>query len=116
MIPSPILHLSLSHSYFPREQGKLKDATKLLQETLEIREVVFGPDHAAVASTLNNLSVLHGKTGDFKAAEPYCRKALEIRQKVGNGPLLGARGWYFLYCPPSPQNLVYYNIQDSIQS
>ena len=74
---------SLSYTdTYPREQGKLKDATKLLQETLEIREVVFGPDHAAVASTLNNLSVLHGKTGDFKAAEPYCKKALEIRQKV----------------------------------
>lgn len=43
---------------------------------------MFGPDHAAVASTLNNLSVLHGKTGDFKAAEPYCKKALEIRQKL----------------------------------
>ncbi len=65
-----------------RDQGKLQEATKVLQETLDIRERVFGMEHAAVASTLNNLSVLHGKCGDFKTAEPYCRKALEIRQKV----------------------------------
>ena len=65
-----------------REQGKLKEATKVLQETLDIREKVFGVQHPAVASTLNNLSVLYGKCGDFKTAEPFCRKALEIRQKV----------------------------------
>ena len=65
-----------------REQGKLKDATKVLHDTLDIREKVFGPNHPAVASTYNNLSVLHGKCGEFKVAEPYCRKALEIRQKV----------------------------------
>ncbi len=69
-----------------REQGKLKEATKVLQDTLEIREKFFGPSHPAVASTYNNLSVLYGKTGDFKAAEPYCRKALEIRQKVSLPP------------------------------
>ena len=68
-------------SYF-REQGKLKEATKVLHETLEIRERVLGPHHQAVASTLNNLSVLYGKCGDYKTAEPFCRKALEIRQRV----------------------------------
>lgn len=66
-----------------REQGKLKDATKVLQDTLDIREKVFGPNHPAVASTYNNLSVLFGKIGDYKTAEPHCRKALEIRQRVG---------------------------------
>ncbi len=65
-----------------REQGKLQEATKVLQETLEIKERVFGIEHLTVASTLHNLSALHGKCGDFKTAEPYCRKALEIRQKV----------------------------------
>lgn len=65
-----------------REQGKMKDAIKCLQETLDIREKHFGSGHPAVAATYNNLSVLHGKIGDFKTAEPYCKKALEIRQKV----------------------------------
>lgn len=74
----PFLLFLLPH----REQGKLKEAIKCLQETLDIREKHFHSDHPAVASTYNNLSVLHGKIGDFKAAEPYCKKALEIRQKV----------------------------------
>ena len=65
-----------------REQGKMKEAIKCLHETLDIREKHFGMGHPAVAATYNNLSVLHGKIGDFKTAEPYCKKALEIRQKV----------------------------------
>ena len=59
----------------------------MLQETLEIRENVFGSVHAAVASTLNNISVLHGKCGDFKTAEPFCQRALEIRQAVSSDRL-----------------------------
>ena len=86
--PPPPLSLSLSLSLSPslcvshREQGKMKEAIKCLQETLDIREKHFGSGHPAVAATYNNLSVLHGKIGDFKTAEPYCKKALEIRQKV----------------------------------
>ena len=60
----------------------MKEAIKCLHETLDIREKHFGMGHPAVAATYNNLSVLHGKIGDFKTAEPYCKKALEIRQKV----------------------------------
>ena len=60
----------------------MKEAIKCLHETLDIREKHFGLGHPAVAATYNNLSVLHGKIGDFKTAEPYCKKALEIRQKV----------------------------------
>ena len=57
----------------------------MLQETLEIRENLFGMNHPTVASTLNNLSVLHGKCGNYKTAEPYCQRAIEIRQKVSEG-------------------------------
>jgi len=71
-----------THTHTHREQGKLKEATKVLHDTLEIREKLHGYNHPAVASTLNNLSVLYGKCGDFKAAEPFCKKALEIRQRV----------------------------------
>ena len=78
-----IIHRSKNFYDYNREQGKLKEATKVLHETLEIRERVLGPHHQAVASTLNNLSVLYGKCGDYKTAEPFCRKALEIRQRVG---------------------------------
>ena len=37
-----------------------------------------------VAATLNNLAVLYGKRGKYKEAEPLCKRALEIREKVGS--------------------------------
>lgn len=39
-----------------------------------------------VAATLNNLAVLYGKRGKYKEAEPLCKRALEIREKVGLAP------------------------------
>lgn len=35
-----------------------------------------------VAATLNNLAVLYGKRGKYKEAEPLCKRALGIREKV----------------------------------
>jgi len=35
-----------------------------------------------VAATLNNLAVLYGKRGKYKEAEPLCKRALSIREKV----------------------------------
>lgn len=35
-----------------------------------------------VAATLNNLAVLYGKRGKYKEAEPLCKRALKIREKV----------------------------------
>lgn len=40
---------------------------------------------AQVAATLNNLAVLYGKRGKYKEAEPLCKRALEIREKVKKG-------------------------------
>ena len=35
-----------------------------------------------VAATLNNLAVLYGKRGKYREAEPLCKRALVIREKV----------------------------------
>lgn len=35
-----------------------------------------------MAATLNNLAVLYGKRQKYKEAEPLCKRALEIREKV----------------------------------
>ena len=35
-----------------------------------------------IAATLNNLSVLLSKRGKFRDAEPFCKRALDIREKV----------------------------------
>ncbi|KAH0620335.1 hypothetical protein JD844_020634 [Phrynosoma platyrhinos] len=93
-----------------RDQNKYKDAANLLNDALAIREKTLGKDHPAyqlfcyevhlnelnrnilnpclvfdiiqVAATLNNLAVLYGKRGKYKEAEPLCKRALEIREKV----------------------------------
>lgn len=45
-----------------RDQSKFKEAGSLLNDALSIREKTLGPDHPAVAATLNNLAVLYGKS------------------------------------------------------
>ena len=35
-----------------------------------------------LAAILNNLAVVRAKAGNYREAESYCRRALEIRQKV----------------------------------
>ncbi len=67
-----------------RDQNKYKEAAHLLNDALAIREKTLGKDHPAVAATLNNLAVLYGKRGKHKEAEPLCKRALEIREKVEN--------------------------------
>lgn len=67
-----------------RDQNKYKEAAYLLNDALAIRENTLGKDHPAVAATLNNLAVLYGKRGKYKEAEPLCKRALDIREKVRN--------------------------------
>lgn len=89
--------------FFDRDQNKYKEAANLLNDALSIREKTLGENHPAVsffiqtvnhaivnynlefkqvAATLNNLAVLYGKRGKYKDAEPLCKRALEIREKV----------------------------------
>ena len=85
-----------------RDQSKFKEAGALLNDALAIREKTLGPDHPAVAATLNNLAVLYGslspflarrrvslrhlgKRNKFKEAEVLCKRALDIREKCLGG-------------------------------
>jgi tetratricopeptide (TPR) repeat protein len=42
----------------------------------------YHPTNPDFANSLNNLGVLYYKIGDYKAAEPYYKQALEIRKKA----------------------------------
>jgi len=44
--------------------------------------LLFADMYHQVAATLNNLAVLYGKRGKYKEAEPLCKRALAIREKV----------------------------------
>ena len=48
-----------------RDQSKFKEAGALLNDALAIREKTLGPDHPAVAATLNNLAVLYGMSSTY---------------------------------------------------
>ena len=52
-----------------------------MRRALAIDEKSFGPDHADVATVLNNLAQLLQATGRFSEAEPMLRRALAIDEK-----------------------------------
>jgi len=54
----------------------------LYRRALAIYEKVLGPDHADVATSLNNGAwLLHAKC-DYAGAEPLYRRALAIKEKA----------------------------------
>ena len=58
----------------------------LYRRALSIQESSLGPDHPALATTLNNLSALLDQQGKHAESEPLQRRALAILEK-GLGPL-----------------------------
>jgi CHAT domain-containing protein/Tfp pilus assembly protein PilF len=62
-------------------EGKYADAIPLSQRELAIREKSFGPDHPAVAQSLNNLAVLYWQLSRYADAEPLFKRALAIRER-----------------------------------
>lgn len=61
-----------------RELGKPDQALPLYARALEITEAAYGPDHLAVATTLNNLAVVLRDLGKPDQAHPLYERALEI--------------------------------------
>ncbi|TPP56957.1 putative kinesin light chain [Fasciola gigantica] len=86
--------LLVMYDYLQRseaERQKLKyQARRMCKENTWIRDELTNlqglhrksPDHPAVAATLKNLAVLHGKRGEYKDAEPPCERARLIRESV----------------------------------
>ncbi|KAM9294300.1 kinesin light chain 1 [Gastrophryne carolinensis] len=62
------------------ESNLVEEKSNMIRKSLEMLEL--GLSEAQVAATLNNLAVLYGKRGKYKEAEPLCKRALEIREKV----------------------------------
>ena len=55
------------------------------RDTTRLRIAVacaLGPDHASVATNLNNLASLYDTVGDYAKAEPLYKRALAIREKA----------------------------------
>ena len=63
-------------------QGKFEESEILLQESLKIREKIFGEEHHDVSKVINNLAVHYAKQGRYDEAEILFVKALEISKKI----------------------------------
>jgi CHAT domain-containing protein/tetratricopeptide (TPR) repeat protein len=64
----------------------LSEIESLYRRALAIQEKKLGPDHPALATTLNNLSAMLDQQGRHAEAEPLQRRALAIQEKA-LGPL-----------------------------
>jgi tetratricopeptide (TPR) repeat protein len=62
--------------------GKYADAEAMAEEALGLRREAFGPTHAAVASSLDDLGAVVMARGDAARAEALMREALAMRRTM----------------------------------
>ncbi len=63
------------------QEGKYTEAIKTAEESLEMAERTFGPDHVNVATSLDSLAELYASQGRYSEAEPLYKRSLAIREK-----------------------------------
>jgi len=61
---------------------QIRQAIPPAQQALQLREVVLGPDHPDVASSLITLAGLLNRTNQYNEAVPLYRRALAIRERL----------------------------------
>jgi CHAT domain-containing protein/Tfp pilus assembly protein PilF len=78
-----VLYASVVHYLGTDYQGlgRSKEALPLLQEALEIRQRVLGPDHPECGKTLNNLAIVNMTLGKLNEAEGFAKEALQLKEK-----------------------------------
>ena len=64
------VHADLAPSGAVEAQGRYAEAEPFHQCALAIKEKALGPDHADVATSLNNLAELYRTQGRYAEAEP----------------------------------------------
>ncbi|HET6277034.1 MAG TPA: FxSxx-COOH system tetratricopeptide repeat protein [Candidatus Cybelea sp.] len=65
-------------SAYLRQRGEYVPAVSICVRALAISENAFGPDHADVARSLNNLALTYWNQGRYAEAEPLYARALAI--------------------------------------
>ena len=65
-----------------RRLGIYDKAQHLLERALTSGRAAFGPEHASVAQTLNDLGALAAEKGDYKTAAASLESALSIRRRI----------------------------------
>ncbi len=62
--------------------GRYAEAEPLYQRSLALREKIFGPMHAEVATSLNNLGLLYRAQGRYAEAESSYKRSLAMREQL----------------------------------
>ena len=62
------------------QERRFPEAIELATRARDLALRSYGERHTAYAGSLNNLAVLYRSMGDYAAAEPLYRQALEIRR------------------------------------
>jgi serine/threonine-protein kinase len=65
-----------------RRVGMYDKAQQMLERALAAGRTAFGPDHASVAQTLNDLGGLAAEKGDYATAAAAVESALSIRRRI----------------------------------
>jgi tetratricopeptide (TPR) repeat protein/DNA-binding XRE family transcriptional regulator len=73
--------LASKTAHYLHARGRYAQAEPLYQQALQIWEQVLGPEHPAVARTLNGLAITCWIQGKYGEAEPLYRRALQIREQ-----------------------------------
>ncbi|WP_440955876.1 FxSxx-COOH system tetratricopeptide repeat protein [Methanosarcina sp. Mfa9] len=64
------------------ERARFEECELFLNRALNIRKIIFDPDHPDLAESLNDLAVLYKSQGRYSDAEPLYNRALVIREKI----------------------------------
>ncbi len=77
-----------------KDQGRASEGFALLEESLEIRRIEYGPRHHETWISLSNLGSLYGATGDWKTAGKLFRQVLSERLEAGKARQAGLADSY----------------------
>ena len=64
------------------ERGRYAEAQALHTRALHVRESAIGPDQLEIATSLNDLAIVHWYRGQYNEAEPLNERALAIRERA----------------------------------
>ncbi len=83
--PAATGHVLNECAVYLRARGQFRDAKQLYEQALKINEAIYGPDHATVATSVNNLGMVLQDLGDLPGAKDCFERALEIGE-AARGP------------------------------
>ncbi|MGE3166583.1 MAG: tetratricopeptide repeat protein [Planctomycetota bacterium] len=67
------------------QQARSGESLPLFRRALELRRSVLGNEHPAIAASASDLAAALWESGDYRAAEPVIRDAVDLMRRLGLG-------------------------------